>query len=106
MSESKVANTKAEILPNEDEFNDRDRINDLLISDKHLAYMYSLAMQEASNPELYKRFSTLFEETSQLQRDTYYKMFEKGWYALEKQTPEKIRQTHTMYKQQQAQLEK
>lgn len=105
MSESKVSNTKAEILPSEDVFNDRDRINDLLISYKHLAYMYSLAAQEASNSELYKQFFQLFEETSQLQRDTYDLMFEKGWYALEKQTPEKIEKLYEMFHKQQKQLE-
>lgn len=104
MSESKVANQKAEILPNEDAFNDRDRVNDLLISYKHLAYMYSLAMQEASNPTLYQDFFKLFQEASELQRDTYYLMFEKGWYALEKQTAEKVDQSHKMFKQQESQL--
>ncbi len=106
MATSKVANTKAKVLPSETCFNDRDRFNDLLISYKHLAYMYSLACQEASNPKLYKAFLTLFNEVSEMQRSAYYTMFEKGWYTLEKQTQEKIKQSHKMFQQQATQLNK
>ncbi len=104
MASNKVANPKASIKPNDNAFNDRDRINDLLISYKHLSYMYSLACQEASNPKLYKAFLALFHEVSEMQRATYYLMFEKGWNALEKQSQEKIKQSHKMFKQQESQL--
>ncbi len=105
MPQSKIANKEAKILPSKEVYNDRDRINDLLISYKHLAYMYSLAMQEASNPKLYQSFAQLFEESSQMQRATYNLMFEKGWKTLEKLTQEKIKTTHKNFTQQANQLE-
>ncbi len=104
MANTKVANVKAPIKPSEDQFNDRDKLNDLLVSYKHLTYLYSIACQEASNTKLYKEFLRLFEQASKMQRDTYDLMFENGWYALEKQTPEKIKQQRQMYSQQKSQL--
>ena len=39
MNSQEVMNPKSEILPDEKRFNDRDRLNDLLISIKHITYM-------------------------------------------------------------------
>lgn len=97
MPETQVKNKKAEMLPDEQSYNDKDKLNDMLMSLKHLTYMYSLAMQEASNPALYKVMSSLFEKSSQMQRNAYYLMFEKGWYTLEKQTPTKIQTIYDQY---------
>ena len=104
MSSQEVMNPKSEILPDEKRFNDRDRLNDLLISIKHITYMYSLACQEASNNELYTKLFSLFQESSQLQRKTYDLMFEKGWYKLEKEQAQKIDTKHQTFKSEESQL--
>ena len=77
---------------------------DLLISIKHITYMYSLACQEASNNELYTKLFSLFQESSQLQRKNYDLMFEKGWYKLEKEQAQKIDTKHQTFKSEESQL--
>lgn len=104
MNSQEVMNPKAEILPDEKQFNDRDRINDLLISIKHITYMYSLACQEASNCDLYDKLFKIFQESSQLQRKAYDLMFEKGWYKLEKEQAQKIDKKHQTFKSEETQL--
>lgn len=104
MSSQEVMNPKAEMLPDENSYNDKDRLNDLLISIKHLAGIYSLACQEASNMTLYGDLTKLSAEASQLQRKTYDLMFEKGWYKLEKEKAEKIDQKNKTFSSMQSQL--
>lgn len=50
---------------------------------------YSTAMTEASNESLYKSYRSIFEQLSNLQRETYELMFQNGWYSLEKAETQK-----------------
>ena len=51
---------------------------------------YSIAMTEASNESLYQSYSSIFQEISTLQRETYELMFQNGWYSLEQAESTKI----------------
>ncbi|MCO7176062.1 spore coat protein [Sporolactobacillus kofuensis] len=86
------------------QMNDRDYLNDVLLSEKYLGTSYVHALQEASHQELYQDIKSVFDQTSEYQRDLYNLMFNKGWYKFESQDPQKIQQTQqqfTQYAQQQ-----
>lgn len=106
MPENKVENPKTNPKPSEDVYNDKDKLNDLLISAKYLSKQYGTFAEEASNDALYNEIGTLSKDMCQLARDTFNLMFEKGWYKLEAQTAEKIQTIHQTHKQAQSQIGK
>ena len=53
---------------------------------------YSIALNEASNDELYEDFFSIFEDTKDMSRDIYNLMFKNGWYTLEKAEENKIQE--------------
>lgn len=62
--------------------NDRDRVMDLLISEKHLSNEYNIAMAEASHDQLFQIFKKNHETVHQIQRQIWNTAFKKGWYRL------------------------
>jgi len=71
--------------------NDKDYMNSLLNILKELTKNYALVLTEASNEKLYQEYKQAFEVFSQLQREIYELMFQKGWYVIEKSDANKIR---------------
>ncbi len=62
--------------------NDRDRVNDVLATEKYLTYGYNAAINEFSHRELYDTVKQIFIETHDAQRAVFEQMFNSGWYKL------------------------
>jgi len=70
--------------------NDEDILNDILISMKHLVSSYAIALNEASNKNIYKLFNSLLNNSSKLQAELFDLSFKKGWYTIETADNKKI----------------
>ncbi len=55
---------------------------------------YIVAITEASNEFLYKRYKEMLEMYSELQREVFEMMFRKGWYVLKSASKEEIKSKH------------
>ncbi len=75
------------------QMNDRDFVNDCLMTEKYLTSSYSVAIHEMSHQGLYQDILSIYEETEQCQRDLYNLMFKKGWYGIEAEDTQKIQKT-------------
>ncbi|MFS0780283.1 spore coat protein [Bacillus sp. 1P06AnD] len=93
---SKIQNPKTK-QPETPAMNDRDYLNDMLATEKHMTNSYSTAMHEASHKGLYEDISTSFTECSQAQRHVYDLMFKKGWYSLEKAEAKSLSQSQQQF---------
>ncbi len=100
---NKISNPKTEV-PNTKEMNDLDYLSDVLEMTKNMVNNYSYALNEASNNTLYEAYLQIFEETSNIQRDLFDLMFQKGWYCLEKAEEQKIEETKTKFNKQLEQM--
>lgn len=89
MKENKISNIKVEV-PSGIEMNDKDYLNSVLELEKNMSNNYSIALNEASNDELYEDFFSIFEDTKDMAREIYTLMFKNGWYTLEKAEENKI----------------
>ena len=95
---------KQPILPNENAFNDYDKIDDVLLSLKSLLSDYTTFIIECSHLELQKKLIEIQKETYCSQREVFDLMYSKGWYKLEKQTPEKVQKIYQEYSGKETQL--
>jgi spore coat protein CotF len=62
--------------------NDRDRLNDLLATEKYLTNGYNVSLNEFSHREIYETVRTLLNETHDMHRAVWEQMFNNGWYKL------------------------
>lgn len=62
--------------------NDRDRLIDLLSTEKYLTHGYNVSMQEASHDQLFQLLKQNHDACIQLQRQFFNTAFKKGWYRL------------------------
>jgi len=60
------------------EMNDRDRINDVMATEKYLTTAYNIAVNEASTEQLYRTQMSLLNELHQCQRDLFNLMHRKA----------------------------
>ncbi len=95
---NQVSNPKVEV-PSGMQLNDKDYINDLLSCLKSMEKDYVVALTEASNEALYQQYKEMFNQISQLQRETYELMFRYGWYSIEEAPSEKINSKYQMLSQ-------
>ncbi|MBX6354154.1 MAG: spore coat protein [Thermoflavifilum sp.] len=79
------------------EMNDRDRLNDILATEKYLTDGLNVAVREASHDALHRDLMTVLTETHQAARDIYNLMFQYGWYSLEAEQQQKLDQTHQQF---------
>lgn len=100
----KIQNPKTEV-PATKEMNDKDYLNDILETEKNMSVNMCIALNEASNEELFDELYELFEDIKKSQRDLFELAFRKGWYPLEKETPNKITEKHSMLSQELQELE-
>ncbi|OYD07233.1 spore coat protein [Paludifilum halophilum] len=70
------------------EMNDRDRINDMLATEKYLTTAYNVAVNEASSQQLYQTQMNFLTELHQCQRDLFTLMQQKGWYKTDPANPQ------------------
>lgn len=90
-------------VANTSQLNDRDYLNMILTNEKNYSNNYSIALNEASNDQVYQTLKTIFDETQNSQRKLYNLMFKNGWYKLDAEQKQNLDQKHqqfTGYKQQ------
>lgn len=100
----KVQNPKTEV-PATKEMNNKDYLNAILETEKNMSVNMCIALNEASNETLFQELYTLFEDIKKSQRELYELAFRKGWYPLEKETPNKIQEKYNMLKQELQELQ-
>ncbi|HEY8345359.1 MAG TPA: spore coat protein [Bacillota bacterium] len=64
------------------EMNDRDLLNDVLVTEKYLTDNFNIFAREASHGQLHQVTMRILNESHQAARDAYNTMFKKGWYTL------------------------
>lgn len=74
------------------DLNDRDYLNDILYSEKHLVSSTITALTEASNDKLQKEFLNFFNTVEEIQSETYEMAWNYGWYILEEAEKTKIKE--------------
>ena len=79
------------------ELNDRDRVNDILATEKYLTDSFNISAREASHPELHEDILTVLNETHQCQYGMYELMFQKGHYKLEAEDQSKLDQAYKQF---------
>lgn len=78
-------------------FSDRDRLNDLLATEKWLTDGYNVFLRETSHESLFNEVLNILNETHHAARDIFNLMFEKGWYSLQAEQTKKIEQQHQKF---------
>ncbi|UOQ46014.1 spore coat protein [Halobacillus salinarum] len=100
---SKIQNPETTV-PKTPQMNERDFLNDQLTTEKYMTASYNIALNEASNQELYQDLATIFKETQDCQRNLYNLMFKNGWYSLEQAEQMKVQQAYQQFNGYKSQL--
>lgn len=79
------------------EMNDRDRLNDILATEKYLTAAFNTALNEASTPWLHREVQTILNELHDCQHRLFQLMAKKGWYKIEPAQPQQISQAFTQF---------
>lgn len=79
------------------EMNDRDRLNDVLATEKYLTDSFNVMVREASNDQLYQDVMTILNEVHECQRQLFLEMFRNGWYKLEAEQQQKLDQAYQQF---------
>lgn len=69
---------------------DRDYLTSVLELEKNMSNNYSIAMNEASNEDLYEDYFDMFTSIKDMARDIFNIMDNYGWYKLEYVEQDKI----------------
>lgn len=91
---AKIQNEKVQV-PSTPKLNDCDILTQILESEKNMGDNLSIALNEASNEELYQEIFSIFMNIKGLQREIYELMFSKGWYTLDSADSDKITEAKT-----------
>ncbi|GGC81747.1 hypothetical protein GCM10007216_10370 [Thalassobacillus devorans] len=92
----KIQNPETSV-PKTPQMNERDFVNDQLTTEKYMTDAYNIAMNEASNQNLYNDLAAIFKETQDCQRDMFNLMFKKGWYTMEQADQQKLQQSYQQF---------
>ncbi|WP_261302325.1 spore coat protein [Paenibacillus andongensis] len=79
------------------ELNDRDRVNDILATEKYLTDSFNVSAREASHTSLHQDIMTILNETHQCQYELFEMMFRKGHYKLEAEEQTKLDQAFQQF---------
>jgi len=72
------------------EMNDRDRLNDMLATEKYLTDNFNVFLREASYTELHQDVNQILNQTHQEARNLFTFMFNKGWYSLQAESAQQV----------------
>lgn len=86
------------------EFNDRDRLNDMLATEKWLTDGFNVFVRETSHQTLFNDILHILNETHHAARDIFNLMFEKGWYTIHAEQPSQISKEHQKFQGYESQL--
>ncbi|WP_028609320.1 spore coat protein [Paenibacillus harenae] len=79
------------------DLNDRDRVNDILATEKYLTDSFNVSAREASHTALHQDIMTILNETHQCQYDLFELMFRKGHYKLEAEQQNNLDQAYQQF---------
>jgi spore coat protein CotF len=79
------------------EFNDLDRITDILSTEKHLTNNYSVGLNEMQNPKLRLVIQEVLKNTQDAQAQIFDQMFQKGWYKMKVADQQEVKATKTQF---------
>ncbi|MEF3303931.1 spore coat protein [Paenibacillus sp. GYB003] len=79
------------------EFNDRDRINDIMSYEKYLTAGYNTGLNEMQNPRLRQKIATILQDSHQTQFQLFDLMFQKGWYKMKAADVQEIDQANQQF---------
>lgn len=96
MNNNNVQNPKTELVQTP-EMNDCDYLNDVLSTEKCISDNLSIALNEASNDNLFNEILPMFNDSKKAARELFYLLFKNGWYTLEKAELTKIQQKQTEF---------
>lgn len=93
-SQVSIKNPQAGQLPKAKgpEMNDRDRLNDMLATEKYLTDNFNVFVREASYTQLHRDVSQILNQTHQEARNLFTFMFNQGWYSLQAESAQQIAQ--------------
>ncbi|AMA71916.1 Coat F domain-containing protein [Aneurinibacillus thermoaerophilus] len=101
MQNNQIANPTAPLqggqIQQSPQMTDRDRLNDILATQKYLTDNFNIAVREASHDALHRDILTCLTETHQCARDIFNLMFQQGWYKLEAEEQQKLDQTYQQF---------
>ncbi len=86
------------------EFNDRDILNDVLVTQKYLTDSFNVLVREASHDNLHQATMAILNDTHQTAREAYNLMFKKGWYALNSAAKQNVDQAYQQFSNYQTQF--
>jgi len=86
------------------EMNDRDRLNDMLATEKYLTDNFNIFAREASYMELFQDVRRILVETHQEARNLFNFMFQKGWYSLQAESTQQVAQAQQQFTNYQTQF--
>lgn len=78
-------------------FDDREIMNDALISQKFLTDDYNIFAGECSTPAVYNDFMTILAEEHQIQNEVFQEMTKRGWYQTQPAEQQKINEAKTKF---------
>lgn len=78
-------------------FDDREIMNDALISQKFLTDDYNIFAGECSTPAVYNDFMTILAEEHQIQNEVFQEMSKRGWYQTQPAEQQKINEAKTKF---------
>ena len=78
-------------------FDDREIMNDALISQKFLTDDYNIFAGECSTPAVYNDFMTILAEEHQIQNEVFQEMAKRGWYQTQPAEQQKINEAKTKF---------
>ena len=73
-------------------YTDKDRMTDMLMSQKLITGTYNTYTNECSTPEVRSAFMSLLAEEHQIQHDVFCEMQKRGWYQVQTAEAQKIQQ--------------
>lgn len=92
-----IPKESAESIVKGPEFNDRDRINDILAMEKYLTAAYNTGLNEMQNPKLHETVQGILGDTHNIQHQVFDQMWQKGWYKIEAAEKEKVSQAFEQF---------
>lgn len=102
----KIGKQRSPVLPKEKDIgvNLRDRLNDVLLSEKHIIDGYQIGMNEVIDEQLYNIVMQNLDRNRQLQRKMFEQLFDLGEYQADTATPPQISDALDMFTNYKTQL--
>lgn len=83
--------------PTNAQYNDRDRIKDLMLSEKYLAEGYNIGTLDSNNPQLHSTLKELLNDTHSHQETLNKVLQQNGWSKLDQADQQMVSQAHQRF---------